>query len=53
MRCRLLMSSLCENALKNCSRFALRNAALISQAEHASRRPEIGDCSFALRRASG
>jgi uncharacterized protein len=43
----------CGNVPTHSSRFALRNAALMFQAEHASRRSEVGDHSFAVRRAFG
>jgi len=42
----------CGNALTHCSRFALRNAAQMFYAKHASRRPEVGDYSLGVRWAS-
>jgi hypothetical protein len=40
----------CGNAPSCCSRFALRNAALMFYGKHASRRPEVGDYSFTVHR---
>jgi hypothetical protein len=46
----LLMSSRCGDVLSCCSRFALRNAALMFCGKQASRRPEVGDSSFTVHR---